>query len=375
MREADQIFFLDADGDEAIPLPPRSMREGVLGKNLEDALQHLLEKHPEILPGTQISPGAEDPPRFLVLRREAPIGSWSLDHLLVDQHGVLTLVECKLIGNPEARREVIGQIVEYAAHAQDRWEIGTVREMAQAYWSTRHQDVSNVVVEKFGLDGDVEDFWSLVEDNLRRGRFRLIVAADTIRPEVRRMIEYLNQEMANVEVLGLELRCYGGGDLGRLVLVPSIIGQTQIVAEKKTSSSATTKWTPEKLIEYCKDVDSSNPLLAARLEKLVRWAVENHLFLTSTARGPSFGFKSVTGARFFGVYLPSGYVWFQPEKYSGGVPQRDVFLEAMQRLGILPEFGDLAPDADGKYLNEGFLQELSDDKFGELLTVIRMASA
>ena len=44
------------------------------------------------------------------------------------------------------------------------------------------------------------------------GRLRLIIASDEIRPEVRRMIEYLNIEMHRVDVLGLEMKCFGDGD-------------------------------------------------------------------------------------------------------------------------------------------------------------------
>jgi hypothetical protein len=83
------------------------MREGLIGKTLEGALQTFLEKYPQIIPGKQIDPSTEDPPRFILLRREMPIGGWSLDHLYVDQRGILTLVETKLFQNPESRREVI----------------------------------------------------------------------------------------------------------------------------------------------------------------------------------------------------------------------------------------------------------------------------
>lgn len=64
----------------------------------------MLEEHPAIIPGNQIDPTNEDPPRFVLLRREMPVGGWSLDHLYVDQYGVLTLVETKLLQNPESRR-------------------------------------------------------------------------------------------------------------------------------------------------------------------------------------------------------------------------------------------------------------------------------
>jgi hypothetical protein len=56
-------------------MPSRSMLEGLLGKTLEDPLQTLFESGPQIIPGKQIDPGTEDPPRFVLLRREMPVGS------------------------------------------------------------------------------------------------------------------------------------------------------------------------------------------------------------------------------------------------------------------------------------------------------------
>lgn len=108
-NSSDEIFHLN--GDQLIPMPSRSMREGLLGKSLEDALQTFLEKYPQIIPGKQIDPVTGDPPHFVLLRREMPVGGWSLDHLYVDQRAILTLVETKLFQNPESRREVIGQII------------------------------------------------------------------------------------------------------------------------------------------------------------------------------------------------------------------------------------------------------------------------
>lgn len=63
----DQVFHLS--GDKLIPMPARPMREGLFGKTLEDALQTMLEKYPEVIPGKQIDPASEDPPRF-GLRKE-----------------------------------------------------------------------------------------------------------------------------------------------------------------------------------------------------------------------------------------------------------------------------------------------------------------
>jgi hypothetical protein len=59
------------------------MRVGLFGKTLEDALQTLLERCHQVIPGKQIDAASVDSPRFVLLRREMPIGAWSLDHLFV----------------------------------------------------------------------------------------------------------------------------------------------------------------------------------------------------------------------------------------------------------------------------------------------------
>ncbi len=191
-EDPDEILTLN--GDEVSRLPARPFRAGLFGETREAALQTLIERPPEVLPGGQMEPGADDPPRFALLRREMPVGGWSLDHLLVDQRGVLTLVETKLAENPEARREVVGQIMEYAANARALWGNGRARELAQEYWSrSGGKNVDDVLRDRLGMEPD--NLWALVDRNLRDGWIRLIIAADELSPEVRRIIEYLNEEM------------------------------------------------------------------------------------------------------------------------------------------------------------------------------------
>ena len=60
---SDEIFFLSKDEVAAMPIRP--MRQGLFGTTLEDAFQKLLERYPEIVPGKQIRPGSDDPPRFV----------------------------------------------------------------------------------------------------------------------------------------------------------------------------------------------------------------------------------------------------------------------------------------------------------------------
>src|SRR6266496_3793019 len=94
----------------------------------EDLLQKLLADYPSLLAGNQINPGA--PRKWLLVSRETPLASeqdgtwrWSVDHLFLDQDAIPTIVEVKRSSDTRIRREVIGQMLEYAANAVVYWPI------------------------------------------------------------------------------------------------------------------------------------------------------------------------------------------------------------------------------------------------------------
>ena len=98
----------------------------------EDELQALIAEHPELLDGEQIRPG--DPQRWILISREKGIAEtsdaaarWAIDHLIIDQDAVPTLAEVKRGSNPEIRRTIVGQMLEYAAHAAQTWTADELR--------------------------------------------------------------------------------------------------------------------------------------------------------------------------------------------------------------------------------------------------------
>ena len=362
-NQSDEIYALN--GKSLKKIPSRNMRQGFQGKSLEDALQTLLEKYPEIIPGVQIDPSSEEPPRFALLRREIPVAGWSLDHLYVDQFGVLTLVETKLLQNPESRRDVIGQIVEYAANARDAWGSGLARQYAAEFWSKKGRELDDVIQERFP-DLDHVDLWRSVENNLRQGHIRLMIAADTLQPEVRRMIEYLNNEMQNVEVLGLELRMYGE-DEERLIFVPRIIGQTQAIVDRKSSRTGEKSWSPDMLRTAFNEFepDERNYLL-----RMLEWSLENDCFVVSRAMNPCFGLEEKSGDRFISFYIHhEPYLWFDETRYLGGEERRNQIFEAFAKLGFYDP--DLDPDeiVSGKTADR-FLWDLSENEFQRLQNIL-----
>ena len=97
----DVIFMRNKDG--LVELPSTSY-------DAEEILQELLEKYPQLLAGFQMNRG--DPRRFLLVKREAPVADWSLDHLFIDQSSIPTLVEVKRSSDTRIRREVVGQMLD-----------------------------------------------------------------------------------------------------------------------------------------------------------------------------------------------------------------------------------------------------------------------
>lgn len=368
MQKKDEIFIIREK--ELRPLPSRQMREGLFGKSLEDALQTLLSRYPQLLSGSQMSPESDDPPRFFLLRREMPVGSWSLDHLYVDQHAVLTLVETKLMQNPESRREVIGQIVEYAANASDRWGKGQARHFAAEYHAKEGNNLDEQLEVFFGSSFDQDDFWEQVDHNLQTGNIRLVIASDKLRPEVIKMIEYLNGEMNNADVLGLELRCYGSGD-EEYVLAPRVVGQSVTVAERKSGSKQRTKWSELLLRQWIGS--ETNDTTRVRYERLLNLAVDNNVFAESTALNPAFGIFGQTGKRTIWVEQ-SGNVYFVLKK--GMYPElegdRDYVFKNLKDAGLLDENMEVESIVDGRSV-KSTIREMTDNQFESLFNLIQQS--
>lgn len=67
--------------------------------------------------------------------------------------------------------------------------------------------------------------------NLQAQRIRMVFVADEIPRELRRIVEFLNQQMDPAEVLAVEIRQYTGE--GLKTLVPRVIGMTAEAEQRK----------------------------------------------------------------------------------------------------------------------------------------------
>lgn len=237
----------------------------------EDVLQRLLADYPGLLAGDEIG---DAPRRWVLLDREVGIaddsgatGRWSLDHLFIDQDGVPTLVEVKRSSDTRIRREVVGQLLEYAANGPRHWPVEQLRALFEANCESRDVEPTDALHEALGEDVDADTWWTQVETNLRQGRLRLVFVADSISRELRRIIEFLNEQMTQTEVIGVEIRQYVDADGEHQTLVPRLVGQTEAARDAKVRPKP--KWDRDKFMAALVAERPEAPPIA---ERLFEWA-------------------------------------------------------------------------------------------------------
>jgi hypothetical protein len=207
-------------------------------------LQALLAKYPALLAGDQLG---GSPKRWLLVGREASLpgelgggGRWSVDHLFIDQDAVPTIVEVKRSSDTRIRREVVGQMLDYPANAVVYWPVERLRAGFEAACQLAGEDPSALIAARLGVDAGADNFWAATETNLQAGKVRLVFVADEIPPELRRIIEFLNEQMNPAEVIGIEIRQYAGS--GLRTLVPQVVGQTAEAQARKRRPASSQSW-------------------------------------------------------------------------------------------------------------------------------------
>jgi hypothetical protein len=140
----------------------------------DELLQDLLARYPSLLAGDQIDTAA--PRRWLLISREVPLasaeggaGRWSIDHVFLDQDGVPTLVEVKRSTDTRIRREVVGQMLDYAANAVVYWPVEQMQARFEQRCQSEQRDPLEVLSEALGAEVDLDQFWQQAKTNLQAG--------------------------------------------------------------------------------------------------------------------------------------------------------------------------------------------------------------
>jgi len=289
---SDSIFLL---GDDGVLTEVASSPYGS-----EADLQKLLADHVHLLPGAQIN---RDSPRcWLLIKREAGIPNqegggdwWSIDHLVVDQDAVPTFVEVKRASDTRSRREVVAQMLDYAANGSALWTPERLRTWFEGDDPEAATERLAAWLESAGDDpGSVADtFWDAVGANLREGKIRLVFVADEIPVPLQRLVEFLNEQMPLVEVLAVEIRQYRAAGSNSGALVSRVVGQTSRAqaAKERSASPArrSARWTADQVLESIAETGQD---AAAVASVVCDWA-ERHAHV-HIAGGTGVSYPSIT---------------------------------------------------------------------------------
>jgi hypothetical protein len=225
------------ENDDLRPLP-----EAIVAT--EDDLQALVARYPVLLSGDD---DAAADRRWLLIRREQGIAAadgasdrFALDHLFVDQDGVPTLVEVKRAADTRARREVVAQMLDYAANARSFLDPGALKATFEEEYAVGGDHAQAHIQTELGADANSNDLWEKFGANLRSGTLRLIFLADHIPEELRTLVEFLNEQMVAMEVIAVEVATFKTED-DTTVVRARTIGQTQASRTTK-GRSPSKKW-------------------------------------------------------------------------------------------------------------------------------------
>lgn len=304
----------------------------------EDDFQRLLARFPELLVGDQVDP--QNPRRWILVKREQSISTgaagaslWSIDHVFLDQDGIPTLVEIKRQTDSRIRREVVGQMLDYAANCITYWSLETLQSGFEKTCREAGRSSDTALRELLGTDDGANDFWERVRTNLQAKKIRLLFVADVIPVELRRIVEFLNEQMDPAEVLAIELRQFASKDLK--TIVPTVYGQTQATARKRASTAQ--RWDETSLFEKLSQNVGEKELAIAR--EIYSWmgngGSRSLAFGTGKENGSVYPVFKPSGIPINPAYLSSdGKLWLQ----FGALEGKPVFGPIEVRRALMEHF-------------------------------------
>ncbi len=170
--------------------------------------------------------------RLVTVTTELAIpGVGFVDVVLIDEHGRLVVVECKLWRNPQARREVVGQILDYARELSRFGYEDLQRQVSIA--TKRQGNVLHALAGEAGGTLGESEFVDRVTRDLAAGRFLLLVVGDGIAEGTRRIGEYLRDQPGLAFTFALiemaEYRHTDAAGSEHLIMHPRVLAQTATI--------------------------------------------------------------------------------------------------------------------------------------------------
>ena len=301
----------------------------------ETELQDLLANSPSLVPVNEIREEAS--PLVVAIREFGLPGSGNTDVLSFSADGDIAIIECKLAANPESKRKVIGQILEYGAYL---WGM-TYEEVDQRVYRLRGKSLADLVAESVSdLGWDEENFRSGVKLALENGAFVLVIAVDEMNEELSRTIRFLNGcGNPAFSFNALEMRRFQSSDTE--ILVPDLHGPS---GSGPKPTSGRKKWTEEQFFDVLQELPSETIEIVKNLYEWSQTVADRVWFGTGTGTG-SFTFHYLKDGKTVSVFsiYTSGYLCLNYGWLSTQVT-REVIQGFHNSIHDIPSFRDVPAD-------------------------------
>jgi len=301
----------------------------------EVELQNLLIESPFLIPIEEIREDVS-PLVFAVGEFGLP-GSGNTDILAFSADGDIAVVECKLAANPESRRKVIGQILEYASFL---WGM-SYREVNSRIQRLKGKPLPDLIEEAVAGEWDRTGFEDGITQSLANGSFILIIVVDEINEELRRIIRYVNEcSKSAFSLHALEVHRFKAG--GTEILVPQLYG---LSAKPTTRGERRKKWTREEFFEVLRE--NVEPDIVTIVEDLYEWAEDtaDRVWFGTGAETGSFTFHYLREGKTISVFtiftngkLQLNYGWLSKQIST------DVLEQFHHRISEIPTFKRIPAD-------------------------------
>ena len=191
------------------------------GSYNEKFIQELVFNHPSCLPVSEIDRAYEE---LVPICMELNTPAGPLDALYVTPTGRLVILEAKLWRNPEARRKVVAQILDYAKEFS-RWDYEDLQRETSRRLDQKGNALFELVAKKYP-DTNEAQFVDEVQQSLKQGRFLLLILGDGIREGAAAIADFIGSVGSLEFTFGLvELALYKHDEVG-MVVQPRVIART-----------------------------------------------------------------------------------------------------------------------------------------------------
>lgn len=319
----------------------------------EEFLQMLVHDRPDIIPMEDIEPAFRP---LISVCTEMPTASGSVDNVWITPEGGLILGECKLVRNPQSRREVVAQALDYA-RAVTGWHFEDLQ--AAARKARKEPSFSLWALVKDLSNLHEHQFVDAVERRLKFGRLMLLVISDGIHEGVEALADFLQLHAGvHAGLALLDLSIWEGHD-GGLLIVPRIPLKTVLVERGIVVFDGENGRInpPAHMSSGSKGTTASEPEFYAQLEQRLPGTAERLKAFVSALRPlgiePEFGkslflrWHNANGNTLsVGTIEPTGSIWLlktiTDAKSAGNQAAGERYLEAIANItnGSIKRYDD-----------------------------------